>query len=353
MIMGTGFPPFRGGLLRYADALGAPYILARLDELSSSVGPRFRPERAAEAAGRAATGSSIRRTRVRKRLRAWVHLAECGRTPTTSDDFQTARADHARQRTIVIVVALVCAATRFLALARSVWDWDEALFTLAHARLRRHASPSASARLPGVHRAWRSIARLVVADDFRALQAVNLIAGDAGLSGGLSLRARAAACASRPRVMAGALFAFFPNVWFFGGGAFSDIPSIVLVLFAVTFLLRGARERNAYWLGTLLLALAIGIRPQNLLIGLIPGIYATRKRRPLEILVALLIGVVVVGAAFGGAIYATGYVRRLHAHRAGARRLHLARRFVAQCRASAAVAHLRPLLHQAIPVAAR
>jgi 3-hydroxyacyl-CoA dehydrogenase / enoyl-CoA hydratase / 3-hydroxybutyryl-CoA epimerase len=43
MIMGTGFPPFRGGLLRYADALGVPYILARLDELSSSVGPRFRP----------------------------------------------------------------------------------------------------------------------------------------------------------------------------------------------------------------------------------------------------------------------------------------------------------------------
>jgi 3-hydroxyacyl-CoA dehydrogenase / enoyl-CoA hydratase / 3-hydroxybutyryl-CoA epimerase len=43
MIMGTGFPPFRGGLLRYADSLGIPYIVSRLDELSSSVGPRFRP----------------------------------------------------------------------------------------------------------------------------------------------------------------------------------------------------------------------------------------------------------------------------------------------------------------------
>ena len=42
MIMGTGFPPFRGGLLRYADALGTPYILGRLDELSTNVGPRFR-----------------------------------------------------------------------------------------------------------------------------------------------------------------------------------------------------------------------------------------------------------------------------------------------------------------------
>jgi 3-hydroxyacyl-CoA dehydrogenase / enoyl-CoA hydratase / 3-hydroxybutyryl-CoA epimerase len=43
MIMGTGFPPFRGGLLRYADSLGVPYILARLDELSSRVGPRYAP----------------------------------------------------------------------------------------------------------------------------------------------------------------------------------------------------------------------------------------------------------------------------------------------------------------------
>jgi 3-hydroxyacyl-CoA dehydrogenase/enoyl-CoA hydratase/3-hydroxybutyryl-CoA epimerase len=41
MIMGTGFPPFRGGLLRYADSLGTPYILARLDELSSRHGARF------------------------------------------------------------------------------------------------------------------------------------------------------------------------------------------------------------------------------------------------------------------------------------------------------------------------
>ncbi|HEV8436035.1 MAG TPA: 3-hydroxyacyl-CoA dehydrogenase NAD-binding domain-containing protein [Thermoanaerobaculia bacterium] len=42
MIMGTGFPPFRGGLLRYADSLGVPYIQARLDELSTKVGARFR-----------------------------------------------------------------------------------------------------------------------------------------------------------------------------------------------------------------------------------------------------------------------------------------------------------------------
>jgi 3-hydroxyacyl-CoA dehydrogenase/enoyl-CoA hydratase/3-hydroxybutyryl-CoA epimerase len=41
MIMGTGFPPFRGGLLRYADSLGLPYILARLNDFETRIGPRF------------------------------------------------------------------------------------------------------------------------------------------------------------------------------------------------------------------------------------------------------------------------------------------------------------------------
>lgn len=31
MIMGTGFPPFRGGLLKYADSVGADYIVKRLE----------------------------------------------------------------------------------------------------------------------------------------------------------------------------------------------------------------------------------------------------------------------------------------------------------------------------------
>ena len=41
MIMGTGFPPFRGGLLRYADSLGLQSVVARLDELAARVGPRY------------------------------------------------------------------------------------------------------------------------------------------------------------------------------------------------------------------------------------------------------------------------------------------------------------------------
>ncbi|HEX9986538.1 MAG TPA: 3-hydroxyacyl-CoA dehydrogenase NAD-binding domain-containing protein [Thermoanaerobaculia bacterium] len=43
MIMGTGFPPFRGGLLRYADSIGSKQIVAKLDDLAKRVGPRFTP----------------------------------------------------------------------------------------------------------------------------------------------------------------------------------------------------------------------------------------------------------------------------------------------------------------------
>ena len=138
-----------------------------------------------------------------------------------------------------------------------------------------------------------------------ALQAINVVAAMLVFPA-VYLFARALKLRFETSVIAATLFAFFPNVWFFGGTAFSDIPSIVLVLFAVTFLMRGAEDRNAYWLGTLLLALAMGIRPQNLLVGLFPGIYATRKRRASEIAVAVIIGLTVVGVAFGASIYATG-----------------------------------------------
>jgi 3-hydroxyacyl-CoA dehydrogenase/enoyl-CoA hydratase/3-hydroxybutyryl-CoA epimerase len=43
MIFGIGFPPFRGGLLKYADSVGLDRIFARLDDLSERLGPRFAP----------------------------------------------------------------------------------------------------------------------------------------------------------------------------------------------------------------------------------------------------------------------------------------------------------------------
>ncbi|MDX1492627.1 MAG: 3-hydroxyacyl-CoA dehydrogenase NAD-binding domain-containing protein [Longimicrobiales bacterium] len=48
MIMGTGFPPFRGGLLRFADTLHTRGILHRLEELHQEHGARFAPAPALE-----------------------------------------------------------------------------------------------------------------------------------------------------------------------------------------------------------------------------------------------------------------------------------------------------------------
>jgi 3-hydroxyacyl-CoA dehydrogenase/enoyl-CoA hydratase/3-hydroxybutyryl-CoA epimerase len=41
MVLGTGFPPFRGGLLRHADALGLTAVVQGLEALAGRHGQRF------------------------------------------------------------------------------------------------------------------------------------------------------------------------------------------------------------------------------------------------------------------------------------------------------------------------
>ncbi|MHB0972167.1 MAG: 3-hydroxyacyl-CoA dehydrogenase NAD-binding domain-containing protein [Thermoanaerobaculia bacterium] len=55
MIFGTGFPPFRGGPMRYADALGIPYVVGRLSDLEEKLGARFAPSAPLRAMAAAAT----------------------------------------------------------------------------------------------------------------------------------------------------------------------------------------------------------------------------------------------------------------------------------------------------------
>jgi 3-hydroxyacyl-CoA dehydrogenase/enoyl-CoA hydratase/3-hydroxybutyryl-CoA epimerase len=43
MIMGTGFPPFRGGLLKYADSIGIKKLVNRMKNLNKVCGKRFEP----------------------------------------------------------------------------------------------------------------------------------------------------------------------------------------------------------------------------------------------------------------------------------------------------------------------
>jgi 3-hydroxyacyl-CoA dehydrogenase / enoyl-CoA hydratase / 3-hydroxybutyryl-CoA epimerase len=55
--MGTGFPPFRGGLLRYADEVGLQRIVERIEALARTHGARFEP--AALLRARAASGKGF------------------------------------------------------------------------------------------------------------------------------------------------------------------------------------------------------------------------------------------------------------------------------------------------------
>jgi 3-hydroxyacyl-CoA dehydrogenase len=43
MIYGTGFPPYRGGVLRYADKWGLKNVYEKLVELEKQYGVRFKP----------------------------------------------------------------------------------------------------------------------------------------------------------------------------------------------------------------------------------------------------------------------------------------------------------------------
>jgi len=223
------------------------------------------------------------------------------------------------ERVIYWLLTAFCAATRFLAMARSLWDWDEVLFCLG---MRGYDVTNHHPHPPGfpVYVGAAKLVRFVITDDFRALQAINLVAGML-LFPAVFMLARELRFRFSTAAIAGALCAFFPNVWFFGGTAFSDIPSVVLVVFAVAFLFRGQNDSKAYLLGAFLLALAAGIRPQNLLVGLFPAGLATWHRARAswrDVVLAAAIMVIVIGTAFGSAIAATGtwrgYLNTVRAH---------------------------------------
>ena len=216
-----------------------------------------------------------------------------------------------RQWTIFWVLALLCAVTRFAAMARSIWGWDEALFCLG---MRAYDVTSHHPHPPGfpLFMAMARVARAITASDFRALQSVSLTAA-VFLFPSLFLLARELRFRFAVAATAATLCAFFPNVWFFGGTALSDVPGIVLASLAAALLFRGCRSSHSYLLGSLVLAIAIGIRPQNILIGLAPGAIATWYRARAswrDVALAALTGAIIVGGAYWFAAEATGGVDR-------------------------------------------
>jgi len=213
-----------------------------------------------------------------------------------------------RERTIFWLAAALIALTRVFALSRSLWDWDEVLFSLG---MRDFDVASHHPHPPGfpLFIATARLLGLLTPSDFRALQGVNLLFACLFFPA-IFLLARELRFRFVTAVTAGALCAFFPNVWFFGGTAFSDVPSITIVMLACAFLLRGCRSDGAFLFGTLLLAISVGYRPQNFLIGLAPGLLGSwfrfRAGRLRVVVLAAVMGAVIVGGTFWGAAKATG-----------------------------------------------
>ena len=205
-----------------------------------------------------------------------------------------------RERIAFLALSVLVALTRWLAVAKSLWDWDEALFVLA---LRDYDVAAYHPHPPGFP-LFVAAAKLVPLEPFHALQAVVVLASLVLFPAAFFL---ARELRASPFVAFGSslILAFLPNVWFYGGTAFSDVPSLVLSLVACALLLRGCRSDRALLAGCVVLGIAAGIRPQNLIIGLAPFVIAFLCRRRTAFLGAAVIAIIVI-ASYAGAVVATG-----------------------------------------------
>lgn len=213
-----------------------------------------------------------------------------------------------RQRRFVVFASVIVALTRLFAVSKSLWDWDEALFShalLDYDVVHHHPHP------PGfpLFIFFARLLRPLASSDFRAIQFV-VVAGAMLLFPVMMFLGRELRLPLPTATVAAFLLAFFPNVWFFGGTAFSDVPSLTLVVLACALLLRGCRSFRSLVLGAFVLAIAAGFRPQNLLVGCFPALIAcwfrlraTRSLR--QPLLGMLVGAATLAAAYGGAALAT------------------------------------------------
>ena len=180
-----------------------------------------------------------------------------------------------RQRNLVILLALFVALTRLYAISHSMWDWDEALFASAlqhYDVAQHHPHPPGFPLFFGLAK----LARIVMHDDFRALRAISILSSllmfPAIFALARSLRFRFRTC-----VAAAMLFCFLPNVWYWGGTAFTDELALVTSLAGAALLLRDDRKRSTYILGCILFAATMLVRAQNVLLAW-PWIVASWRR---------------------------------------------------------------------------
>ncbi len=217
---------------------------------------------------------------------------------------------------IVVLLTIAVGITRLFAAAASPWDWDEMLFSLAvegdYDVSLHHPHP------PGFP-VFVALARLLAPGlgTFGALQFV-VFCGALALFPLMFLVSQRMGFGFSVSVISGILLSSFPNVVFYGGTAFSDVPALALMLGAIASLLEAPRSRKALLLAAVLGGLALGIRVQSALAFVIPAFFTLKKRAAWDLVFAALLVVVIVGVSYGGAALATGsldeYVNAVRHH---------------------------------------
>lgn len=212
-----------------------------------------------------------------------------------------------REWVVFWLMSVAVAATRLLAVSRTLWDWDEAQFVAAveDYDVRDHRPH------PTGFPAFILLARAILplaSDAFRALQTVTVV-GAILLFPAVVYLALVLGYRFRTAITAGVLCAFFPNVWFFGGTAFSDVPAIVAAVGAIAFLLRGERHPPSWIVGCLLAGLAVSFRPQNLLVLAVPamvGAVGLMRRNRVVLVAGVIAGAVIVAGSYAFSIRESG-----------------------------------------------
>jgi hypothetical protein len=207
------------------------------------------------------------------------------------------------QRRLLLIAFLLIVATRWYALAPTMWDWDEAQFASG---VREFNAGGHHPHPPGfpLYMAAAKMVRPFVANDFRAAQTIIFLCACALFPLAFSL-ARELRFSFTTSFLAALLFVFFPNVWFYGGTAFSDIAGTATAIAAAWLLFRGCRDPRAYLAGAVMLGIAAGIRSQALLFGFVPLAVASwfqvraswRRVVAAAVLLAAIVGGSYIGAA--------------------------------------------------------
>lgn len=232
-----------------------------------------------------------------------------------------------KQRYALAITTVVLALTRFVALSKTPWDWDEVLFCLA---LNDYNVSAHYPHPPGfpLYIVLGRIARIFTDTDFHALQTINVLAGMLAFPL-MYWVARTFRIDFHGALAAGIVFAILPNVWFYGGTAFSDVPAMILFLASIGAFMSSVAQvddspaARRYYLGALLLAAGVLFRPQNAVVAVFPWTIATvrfiRAKRWGTVAGASLLIVALAAIGYGAAMAASGvdaYIRAFKEHSA-------------------------------------